>query len=974
MIAESSPLRMIKGLCCIALMLACGQANDPIRPDEVAGPFTWGAASTVSQVRHLWISNQPDAAALEIARSKGVSVVIDLREAHELDWDEEKAVGDLGMRYYSVPVPRDAAFSEEAFTRIDDLVEGHQAEQVLIHCSTGNRAAGWLATHLVRKHGMELAPALAVGRKAGITKEVIAEKAASFLGQPLPSEPTASEVDAPEATALQEQARALFAVLPTEASSEINPVTDAKVALGRMLYYEARLSRNHDVSCNTCHPLAEFGADGEPTSPGHLGARGERNSPTVYNAAFHLAQFWDGRAADVEEQARGPIQNPVEMALPDGATAEGVIRSIPGYEPFFREAFPEDDDAVTFDNAVRAIGAFERRLITPSRFDDFLADDAAALTAAERRGLATFLEAGCTACHTGPLLGGHMYQKVGLVHPYETEDLGRYALTKNESDRHSFKVPSLRNVVETGPYFHDGSIATIEETVRLMAWHQVGRELRPDQTGSIVAFLGSLTGRIDADLIARPELPPSGPDTPAPDSSDPLARAPRFSPPIARPAGAGAVSEREVATLLDTRCKGCHRFEGKAESKFRIVAPDLMWAGQKYQRAWLVRWLQGEEPSMYPGAYRWDQAGNVPLHPAVVAAEAEAIADYFEKHLHEARIREDAFDPTTLTELEIRRGGELFREYSCIGCHQVMEDGGPIGGPISTTFFDAGRRYDPDWVFAFNLDPPGFTPHSGEYVADVSERKVGWITGYIMAQGLSDSAFAKPWTEGAFTRADAKRGDVVYQEYCSQCHGLSGEGDGPGAAGLDPAPAVHARMAIDQLPDDYLYNVIYFGGKSVGKSALMPDWGMTLTDEQIADVMASMRARFTAPAAATTAGNCPQPRATVAAPTDLLALVNPLEPTAEHLEAGRKLYHESAVPMACQFCHGAKGDGLGPLAGGFDPPPRSFSCAETMDPLSDGQLFWIVRNGSPGTGMMGFRGLTDEETWQVLLYVRSFAR
>lgn len=772
---------------------------------------------------------------------------------------------------------------------------------------------------------------------------------------------------------LREQAKSFFAKLPAEASSDANPVTAKKVALGRMLYYDERLSRNHDVSCNSCHPLDRFGADGEPTSSGHRGARGERNSPTVYNAAFHIAQFWDGRAADVEEQARGPIQNPVEMALPSGEAAEKVVRSIPGYEPLFRAAFPEDPDPVRFDNAVRAIGAFERRLVTPSRFDDFLAGDDSALTPEERRGLATFMDSGCTACHSGPVLGGQMYQKLGLVQPYETKDPGRQAVTGNQSDLHVFKVPSLRNVAETGPYFHDGQVPTLDEAVRLMARHQVGRELSEEDVEAIVVFLGSLTGRVDAELIARPALPASGPDTPAPDASDVLSGPPRFAPPVPREAGSGPVSEQEAAQLLDQRCRSCHRFEGKPESKFQIAAPDLMWGGQKYRRDWLVGWLQGQEPSMYPGSYRWDQTGDVPLHPTVVAEEAEAIADYFEEHLRDPRVREDAFDPTMLTELEIRRGGELFRQYSCIGCHQVMEGGKPVGGPISTTFFDAGRRYDADWVLAFNLDPPGFTPHSGEYVADVSERKVRWITGYIMAQGVDDFAFARPWEGTAFESADVERGGEVYREYCAQCHGLSGEGDGPGAAGLDPKPAIHARMAMHKLPDDYLYNVVFFGGKEVGKSMSMPDWGMTLGEEQIADVIAYMKATFQAEGAPATAaaGACPQPRTTREAPADVLALSNPLEATASRLEAGRKLFLETATPMACRFCHGDLGDGQGPMAGGFDPRPRNFTCAETMQPLPDGQLFWIIRNGSAGTGMMAYPTLTDEQIWELVLYVRS---
>ncbi|MGH0037966.1 MAG: cytochrome c peroxidase [Myxococcota bacterium] len=787
----------------------------------------------------------------------------------------------------------------------------------------------------------------------------------------------ATEESGPQggAAAVGEQARSLFGVLPAEAASDANPVTDEKVELGRKLYYDARLSRNHDVSCNSCHPLDRFGADGEPTSPGHLGARGERNSPTVYNAAFHIAQFWDGRAADVEEQARGPIQNPVEMAMPSGEAAETVLRSIPGYAPLFRAAFPDDPDPVRLDNAVDAIGAFERRLVTPSRFDDFLGGDEGALTAEERHGLSVFLESGCTACHAGALLGGHMYQKLGLVKPFETEDPGRQAVTGNEADRHVFKVPSLRNVAETGPYFHDGSISTLDEAVHLMARHQVGRELPDEDVAAIGVFLASLTGRIDAELIARPELPPSGPDTPAADTSDPFAKPPRFAPPVPR-AESGPVSESEAAGLIQQRCAGCHRFEGEPESKYRIAAPDLMWGGQKYRRDWLVGWLKGEEPSMYPGPYRWDRSDEPPLHPTVVDAEAEAIADYFQEHLRVPYVPEGAFDPATLTELEVRRGGELFREYSCIGCHQVMENGKPVGGPISTTFFDSGRRYDPDWVLAFNIEPPAFTPHSGEYEADVSERKVRWVTGYIMAQGVDDFAYAKPWEGAAFESADAGRGEQVYFEYCAQCHGLSGEGDGPGAAGLDPKPAAHARMAIHQLPDDYLYNVVYFGGKEVGKSSSMPDWGMTFDAQRVADVIAYMKETFQAEVAPAAAGGgeCPQPRATRQAPDEALAMTNPLAPDEGHLEAGRKLYQEAAVPMACRFCHGESGDGLGPMAAGFDPPPRNFACAETMAPLADGQLFWIIRNGSPGTGMMAFPVLTDEQIWQLVLYVRSLAQ
>jgi mono/diheme cytochrome c family protein len=440
---------------------------------------------------------------------------------------------------------------------------------------------------------------------------------------------------------------------------------------------------------------------------------------------------------------------------------------------------------------------------------------------------------------------------------------------------------------------------------------------------------------------------------------------------LARSADAG----ERVRTLLEQQCASCHRFSGEPASKFQIRGPDLMWAGQKYQREWLVGWLEGKEPSPYPKRYRWDQAGEATPHPKLSAADARAVADHFERELRDARVREGAYDPSRLSKTEARFGAALFREYSCIGCHQVMEDGKPVGGPISTHFFDAGRRYDPDWVWAFNLNPPAFTPHSGEYVADLTERKVGWITGYIMTLGDDDFAYARPWEAAPFASADPERGREVYTAYCAQCHGLGGEGDGPGAAGLEPRPAAHARMAIDALPPDYLYDVVFYGGKAVGKSPSMPDWGATLSTQQLADVLAYMRATFRgAPAAeAATPAVCPQPRTTQSAPADLLAARNPLERTAAHVAAGEKLYRESAVPMPCQMCHGEKGDGLGPMAPGFTPRPRNFTCAETMRAIPDGQLFWIIRNGSPGTGMLAYAPLTDEQIWQIVFFLRSLA-
>lgn len=298
------------------------------------------------------------------------------------------------------------------------------------------------------------------------------------------------------------------------AENPANPLSDAKVDLGRMLYYETRLSKNRTVSCNSCHDLASFGDDGKPVSTGIHEQTGGRSAPTVYNAAIHIAQFWDGRAADVEAQAVGPVLNPIEMGMPDEAYVLNVLKSIPGYVEAFAKAFPDEKDPLTYANVGKAIGAFERKLMTPSRFDDFLKGDESALTDAEKKGLNLFVTTGCTVCHNGMGVGGHLFQKLGLVKEWPTKDLGRFEHTKNEADKYFFKVPSLRNITETGPYLHDGSISSLEEIVSKMAEFQLGRTISAEETKSIVAFLGSLKGRVDADYIKKPDLPADGPDTP----------------------------------------------------------------------------------------------------------------------------------------------------------------------------------------------------------------------------------------------------------------------------------------------------------------------------------------------------------------------------------------------------------------------------------------------------------------------------
>lgn len=290
-----------------------------------------------------------------------------------------------------------------------------------------------------------------------------------------------------------------------------------KVKLGQQLFHDKRLSKNHDISCNSCHTVTNYGVDGEPTSPGHKGHRGGRNSPTVMNAFGHLAQFWDGRAADVEAQAKGPVLNPGEMAMPSAEAVVATLKSIPGYVTAFNKAFPKEKDPITYDNFAKAVGAFERQLSTPSRFDKFLSGDDNALNTEEKKGFKIFISTGCTTCHNGALLGGSMYQKVGLVKAWPNQkDQGRFDLTKNEADKMMFKVPSLRNIEKTGPYFHDGQTKDLATAVKMMAEYQLGRQLSGADTQSIVTFLKALTAKPSAEYLRTPELPKSGPNTPAP--------------------------------------------------------------------------------------------------------------------------------------------------------------------------------------------------------------------------------------------------------------------------------------------------------------------------------------------------------------------------------------------------------------------------------------------------------------------------
>ncbi|MCS6982413.1 MAG: cytochrome-c peroxidase [Flavobacteriales bacterium] len=298
----------------------------------------------------------------------------------------------------------------------------------------------------------------------------------------------------------------VFKPLPT-ADPNLSP---ALVNLGRHLYFDKRLSRKETISCNSCHNLATYGVDNKPTSPGDEGKNGERNSPTTYNAFLHIAQFWDGRAATVEEQAGMPILNPVEMNIPSEKFLMDRLSKVELYQKLFKEAFPNDKNPFTFDNLKKAIGAFERTLVTPTRFDKYLAGDKSALTLDEKKGLMAFITTGCTTCHIGPGLGGNMFQKFGVHANYweytksSKIDEGKYAVTKMEADKYMFKVPSLYNVEKTYPYFHDGSVSSLEEAVKIMAKIQLNVDLPQEEIQKIVTFLKSLTAEIPAELARDP--------------------------------------------------------------------------------------------------------------------------------------------------------------------------------------------------------------------------------------------------------------------------------------------------------------------------------------------------------------------------------------------------------------------------------------------------------------------------------------
>lgn len=301
-------------------------------------------------------------------------------------------------------------------------------------------------------------------------------------------------------------------VSPIAAASVSNP---AMAELGKKLFFDPRLSKSGFISCNSCHNLSMGGSDNLKSSVGHKWNKGPINSPTVLNSSMNLAQFWDGRAKDLKEQAGGPIANPGEMAFTH-ELAVSMLQSIPGYVEEFRTVF--GSDGITIDQVTQAIAAFEETLVTPgSRFDKWLLGEDEAITKEELEGYELFKTSGCTACHNGPALGGNSYQKMGVVEPYKATSPaeGRSAVTGKDADRFNFKVPSLRNVELTYPYFHDGEAATLAEAIDVMGQIQLGKKFTPEENAKLVAFMKTLTGT--QPVFELPILPPSSENTPAPE-------------------------------------------------------------------------------------------------------------------------------------------------------------------------------------------------------------------------------------------------------------------------------------------------------------------------------------------------------------------------------------------------------------------------------------------------------------------------
>jgi len=311
---------------------------------------------------------------------------------------------------------------------------------------------------------------------------------------------------------LIDQANQWFKALPPDMATEEYPTTGARVVLGRKLFFDPRISLDGTASCATCHRPALYGTDALPKSIGVEHRVNARNAPTVLNAALQFKAHWIGDRANVEEQAMKSLIGKASFGNPDVAAVVGRLKALPGYEVAFKEAFPNDPEPVTQENWGKAIGAYERTLVTPSPFDAYLTGDVKALNSRAQSGLKAFIDLGCVSCHHGVDIGGSAFQKFGVFGDYwketgsQTVDEGRFTETKDPADKWVFKVPTLRNVAMTPPYFHDGSVATLPQAIRIMGKVQLGKELTDGQIDDLADFLHSLTGELPKDFATEPVL------------------------------------------------------------------------------------------------------------------------------------------------------------------------------------------------------------------------------------------------------------------------------------------------------------------------------------------------------------------------------------------------------------------------------------------------------------------------------------
>lgn len=319
-------------------------------------------------------------------------------------------------------------------------------------------------------------------------------------------------------TAVAQNVKPLAAKPPVPAD---NPITEHKINLGRVLFFDPRLSVDGTISCNSCHNVMSGGTDGRSVSVGVSGQKGGRSSPTVFNAAFLSVQFWDGRAKSLEEQAKGPLTNPIEMGNKDHGVVIDRVKQIPGYADLFKKAFPPQGE-INIDNLAKAIATYERTLITPNTpFDRYLKGQKKAISAQAQKGWETVQKVGCLACHSGSNFAGpELPEGQGFFMKFPTfpgsefekkyslaKDTGKYTVTKNDADKNMWRVPTWRNIALTAPYFHNGSVQTLPEAVKVMAKTQLNRDLADPEVSDIVAFLETLSGDVPPQHM--PVLPPT---------------------------------------------------------------------------------------------------------------------------------------------------------------------------------------------------------------------------------------------------------------------------------------------------------------------------------------------------------------------------------------------------------------------------------------------------------------------------------